>query len=116
MILSLLISLFLTIVIELTLSLIMGIRDKGDIKVVILVNICTNPIVVYIANCLMLFTNNFIYNIGVAILEILAIIVEFILYKKYLKFDKISPFAISFFNNVMSFSIGLIINYLFLLS
>lgn len=112
MILSLLISLFLTIIIELTVSFIIGIRDKDDIKVVILVNICTNPIVVYIANCLMLFTNDFIYNIGVAILEILVVIVEFVLYKKYLKFDKLSPFAISLINNVISFSIGFIINYI----
>lgn len=112
MILSLLISLFLTIIIELTVSFIVGIRDKDDIKVVILVNICTNPIVVYIANCLMLFTNDFIYNIGVAILEILVVMVEFVLYKKYLKFDKVSPFAISLINNVISFSIGVIINYI----
>ena len=112
MILSLLISLFLTIIIELTVSFIIGIRDKDDIKVVILVNICTNPIVVYIANCLMLFTNDFIYNIGVAILEMLVVMVEFVLYKKYLKFDKVSPFAISLINNVISFSIGVIINYI----
>lgn len=112
MILSLLISLFLTIIIELTVSFIIGIRNKDDIKVVILVNICTNLIVVYIANCLMLFTNDFIYNIGVAILEILVVIVEFVLYKKYLKFDKLSPFAISLINNVISFSIGVIINYI----
>ncbi len=112
MILSLLISLFLTIIIELTVSFIIGIRNKDDIKVVILVNICTNPIVVYIANCLMLFTNDFIYNIGVAILEMLVVMVEFVLYKKYLKFDKVSPFAISLINNVISFSIGVIINYI----
>ena len=112
MILSLLISLFLTIIIELTVSFIIGIRNKDDIKVVILVNICTNPIVVYIANCLMLFTNGFIYNIGVAILEMLVVMVEFVLYKKYLKFDKVSPFAISLINNVISFSIGVIINYI----
>ena len=112
MILSLLISLFLTIIIELTVSFIIGIKDKEDIKVVILVNICTNPIVVYIANCLMLFTNDFIYNIGVAILEMLVVMVEFVLYKKYLKFDKVSPFAISLINNVISFSIGVIINYI----
>lgn len=112
MILSLLISLFLTIIIELTVSFIIGIRNKDDMKVVILVNICTNPIVVYIANCLMLFTNDFIYNSGVAILEILVVMVEFVLYKKYLKFDKVSPFAISLINNVISFSIGVIINYI----
>ena len=60
---SLIISLFLTIVIELSISLILGIRKKEDIYIVILVNICTNPIVVTIANYLILIgINKLIYN------------------------------------------------------
>ena len=67
---SLTISLFLTIVIELTASLVLGIRNKEDIYVVILVNICTNPIVVFIANCLILIgSNKLIYNIIVIIMK-----------------------------------------------
>ena len=54
MILSLIISLLLTILIELSISTFLGIKTRNDIRIVILVNICTNPIVVYIANILKL--------------------------------------------------------------
>ena len=47
---------------------------------------------------------------GVAILEILAVIVEAILFKNYLTFNKIPPFALSLINNVVSFSLGVVIN------
>ena len=50
MIRSLIVSLALTLIIELTVSIIFGIRKKDDIKVVILANVFTNPIVVYISN------------------------------------------------------------------
>ena len=107
---NLIISLILTIIIELGISLILGIRKKCDIYVVILVNICTNPIVVYIANCLKLLNNNMVYNIVIVILEIMVVIVEFELYKRYLKTYKKSPLALSIINNTLSFGIGLIIN------
>ena len=84
MIISLIISLILTLIIELIISIILGIREKEDIGVVICANICTNPVVVFIANCVTLLNNLVIYNIIVIILEILAIIIEFILYKNYL--------------------------------
>lgn len=109
MIFSLVISLFLTISIELIVSLIIGIRGKENIKIVVLANTVTNPVVVFATIMLKLFFYNYIY-IGVIILEILAVLVEFVLYTKYLKFDKFSPYTISIINNVISFSIGIIIN------
>ncbi len=110
MILSLIISLGLTIVIELTISFIIGVRNKEDLKVVLWANIFTNPIVVYIANCVKLLNNSFIYNIIVIIMEITVVIVEFILYKKYLEYKRKSPLLISIINNVISFSSGIIIS------
>lgn len=109
LIISLIISLILTLVIEIIMSVILGIKDKYDIKIVIMANCITNPTVVYIANCLILLNNNSIYIIAVAILEILAIIIEFLIYKKYLKFNEKSPLVISVINNIISFSLGLII-------
>ena len=106
---SLIISLTLTLIIELFVAFLLGIRLKDDIFVIICANICTNPIVVYISNCVGLLNNAFIYWIVVAILEILAVIVEFIIYKNHLVFNKISPFAISFICNLISFGTGLII-------
>ena len=109
MIKILLISLSLTIIIELIVSLLLGIRETQDIKVVVLANCITNPVVVFIANCIYVLNYNLLYTITVAILEILAIIIEFLIYKKYLKFNEKSPLVISVINNIISFSLGLII-------
>ena len=110
MILSLIISLSLTIIIELTISLIIGIRNKEDIEVIVWANILTNPIVVYLANCLKLLNNNLIYNILIIIMEIVVIIVEFIIYKRYLVFKEKTPIFISSINNIISYSLGIIIS------
>lgn len=110
MILSLIISLCLTIIIELTISFIIGIRNKEDIKVIVWTNILTNPVVVYLANCLKLLNNNLIYNSLVIIMEIIVVIVEFIIYKKYLVFKDKTPMFISSINNIISFSLGIIIS------
>ena len=110
MIKSLIISLFLTLIIELTVSFIIGIRDKTDLAVVFWTNVITNPIVVYIANCLLLLRNDLIYNIVIFIMEVIVVIVEFLIYKKLLSYKKKSPFFISCINNVVSFFIGMIIS------
>lgn len=89
MILSLIISLSLTIIIELITSIILGIKEKDDIEIVICANICTNPVVVYIANCVRLLNIDILFNIVIVILEVSAVIVEFVIFKKCLKFKKI---------------------------
>ena len=112
MIISLIISLVLTIVIELSISLILGIREKNDIYVVILVNICTNPIVVYIANYLVLIgSSKLVYNVIVTIMEIVVVFIEYIMYKKYLKNYGKTPLLLSLSNNTASYLIGIIINF-----
>ena len=110
MIISLIVSLCLTLIIELIMSLILGVRDRQDIKIAILANFITNPVVVYLSNCVKLINNTYIYVIVIMILEITAVITEFMIYKKYLKFNKISLFYMSLINNVTSFVIGLAIN------
>ena len=110
MIESLIKSLILTLIIELIVSILLGIRSKENIKVVVCANICTNPVVVYVSNCVYMLNNDILYFVVVAILELLAVFVEFILYKNFLNFDKISPLIISLVCNVISFGIGVIIN------
>ena len=109
LIFSLIVSLTLTLIIELANSVILGIRDTYNFKTIILANCITNPVVVYIANCMILLNKHSIYIISVTILEILAVVAEFLIFKKYLKFNKIPPLLISVINNVISFSFGLII-------
>ena len=109
MILSLIISLLLTILIELSISTFLGIKTRNDIRIVILVNICTNPIVVYIANILKLLNNNLLYILTVILLEIIVVFVEFRLYNKYLKNYKKSKFILSLVNNISSYMIGILL-------
>ena len=97
MIFDLSVSLLLTIVIEVIVSYALGIRTKKDIMIIAIVNICTNPVLVYITDCVLLFSNGKIevYNITVVIMEIIVIIIEYLLYKKYLSHKGKSPFIIS---------------------
>lgn len=109
---SLVICLLLTLVIELTVSILLGIRQKNDILLVICANTCTNPVVVFLSNCAALPGNIIIYIFAVAILEILALFSEYIIYRKGLIFDDISPMAVSFINNATSFGVGIIITHI----
>lgn len=107
MITSLIISLILTLILELSLSYILGIRKVNDLKIVVFVNIFTNPIVVFLSNIILLMNNMLVYYITVFILEMGAIIIEALLYNRYLK--KTSPIRLSIYNNLFSFFIGLIL-------
>ena len=51
-----------------------------------------------------------VFNIIVFIMEVLVIIAEFIIYKKFLEYKKKSPLFISSINNIISFSLGIIIS------
>lgn len=107
--LIILICLSSTIVIELIMSLLLGMRNKKDILNVILVNIMTNPLVVSI---LMYITYNRLFNttISIIILEILVILTEGFTYKKVLTFDKINPYVLSLILNISSYFIGELLN------
>ena len=107
MIASLTISLILTLILELSLSYILGIRKLNDLKIVVFVNIFTNPIVVFLSNIILIMNNMLVYYITVFILEMGAIIIEALLYNRYLK--KINPIQLSIYNNLFSFFVGLIL-------
>lgn len=110
MIESLIKSLTATLLIESTAAVLLGVRRKADIKVVICANVITNPVVVYIANIVLMFHLPALYYFAVAVLEVTAVTVEFILYKKFLRPDKVSPFILSLVSNVISFTLGIILN------
>lgn len=110
MIKSLIISLILTIFIELLISILIGIRKRNDIITIIAVNTLTNPIVVFTANLLNNFKIVLLYwSIVIIMEEFIVIFIEGKIYEKILNYKKISGFRLSFINNVISFSIGLII-------
>ena len=99
-----------TIIIELIIALICGIRDKKDIVNVILVNIMTNPIVVSLPILILLFYGRTMYKIVFYSLEVITVIAEGFVYFKTLKYKKINPFLLSLILNIGSYFIGEVIN------
>lgn len=111
MIESLIISVVLTVAIEVILSLFLGLRGEKNIETVIWINCITNPVVVGITNLIYMLSQNLIArNIVLAILEIVVILIEGFLFKKKLNDLKINPYIYSIYLNGLSFSIGLIIS------
>ena len=102
----------LTVIIETCVSFIIGIKNKKDLLNIILVNIMTNPLVNSITIFLNFYFGIFSRNVGLVILEILAVISEGFVYKKYLNFKKINPYVLSLILNCSSYFIGEIINLL----
>lgn len=87
----------------------LGIRGKYNFLVLILVNIITNPVIVYIANLLILLGRNAILIWLIPLLEIIVVIIEGLLFKKYLDYKKMNVYLLSFIMNLLSFCIGIII-------
>lgn len=112
MIYSLLISLLLTLIIESIVAFFVGIRKEDDFKTVIIANVITNPIVVFIANLCALANNIWLYFFVVLIMEIWAVLIEAFIFKKHLKYKEKPALAISIINNGLSFAFGIIISLL----
>lgn len=103
-------SLICTIIIEVVVALIIGIRKKKDITNVILVNMITNPIVNIVPVTLNVYVSLYARNISLIILEVVTLFVEGIIYKFTLDYKKINWLLISLILNLSSFGIGEIIN------
>ena len=95
-----------TIIIEVFFSFLFKIRNKKDFLNVILVNMITNPIVVITSIYVGLKYGLSYRNISLVILEISAIIIEGFIYYKYLVYQKINPYLLSFLLNLLSYFIG----------
>lgn len=106
----LLLSLILTILIEVLFAWCYGVRDKKDYLLICLVNVLTNPPVVLIHTWLLvaLSYGGFLAKLP---LELLAIGIEATLYKKYAK-QILNPVIFSIVANVFSFFIGWLINWI----
>jgi len=106
---SLIISLLLTLILEVGFFFACGKRNKKDILLVILVNIFTNPLVVLSFWLTHMFTgwNTFFVVIP---MEIFAILVEGRYYKVYGN-DFKRPYLFSLCANVFSYGTGLLIQH-----
>ena len=108
---SLVISLFLTLIIEISLAAIVKVRDEKNLTTVLWVNVLTNPVVVFTANMTSIISNDyFITRAVIYFLEIMVGIVEGCLFKKYLKDVKINSYLFALYLNGISFLTGEVIN------
>jgi hypothetical protein len=104
--------LLLTVVVESLLGYLLGIKDKKELEIVILINIVTNALL----NAFVIYMDNFqiVYSAAtrryfVPILEILVIYIEGAVYRRMLPKKKINPFILSFILNACSYLLGLFI-------
>lgn len=95
-----------TILIECIVAILLKIRSKKDFLNIILANIMTNPLVVSIPVYFNILYGIHLRNVSYYILEIYAVITEAIIYKKFLKYNRINPFIISIILNGISFVLG----------
>lgn len=99
-----------TLIIEIIIGIIIGIRDKKDILNVGLVNVFTNPLVSSIPVLIYINCGYVPQIVSLVILEIFAFVSEGFIYSKVLKYKKINPYLISLILNLSSYIIGVIIN------
>ncbi|MDR0889789.1 MAG: hypothetical protein LBM28_03965 [Oscillospiraceae bacterium] len=104
---ALAVSLALTLALELGFYLLWYRRrfDKKDLLLLVAVNVLTNPPVVLLSYLALRYTG---YEVLTAPLEVLAVLTEGYLYKKYAR-NIPRPYAFSLAVNAFSFGIGLLL-------
>lgn len=102
--------LILTIIIEGITSFILGYRSLKEQLIILLINVATNPVAVYCGWIISFLNNNVLKNCLVILVEIVVVIVETNMLKKYNTKKKLPFFLISLINNATSFILGLFIN------
>ena len=99
-----------TLVVEILFALILGLRKK-DLLNVLLVNILTNPLMNCIHPLILFEYGKTAQLICFIILEIVVVLVEGFIYKKYLNYSKINSYILSLILNIASCGLGLLLNY-----
>lgn len=110
---SFIISLILTLILEVYITYLTQDLQKKDYKKIIIINCITNPIVVGATNFIyILLMNVMIRNIVLVSLEIFVVFIESKWYKKYLKNLSVNPLIYSLYINLFSFCIGWIVRFI----
>jgi len=103
MIESLVNSLALTLIIEIVVAAILGVRKKSDFLLILLVNIITNPLLVQTLNIMNYFINERPQWYVILFLEAIVVVAEGLLYRNRLNYKKINPFIFSLILNTLSY-------------
>ena len=104
-------NLLMTVLIEVTVALILKVRNGYDIVLIVLINCVTNPILNFLMNGFIYFVSfeNLAVNTLLILLEITVIISEGLFFCKNINCGKINPFLFSLILNGSSFATGEII-------
>ena len=99
---NIIISLALSLLIELTISIVLGIRGK-DLLRITFINVLTNvPLNIIVLLLYKVFSFNIVFYLIVPILEILVFLIEGTYFKKLNK-SIISPYKLAFLLNIFSY-------------
>ena len=110
MIKSLIISLVLTEIVELTLAIIFGVKGKINIIIVILANIVTNLPIVFTMNMLVGNVSKVFYFVILIVLEVFVLLIEGFIYDKLRVESKFSGYKLSCILNIVTTLIGLLLH------
>ena len=106
---SLAFNLAFTLIIEVGMAMVMGVWEHEDLKAVVKVNCITNPIVVILMNLSFELSQSItVRNLVTAVLEIVVVWVETVMYRRWLVHRKRKMFLLSLVLNVSSFGIGVV--------
>lgn len=111
--LSYLYALLLTVIIELIVGIILKVINRRDLLNIVLVNVLTNPILNIIIDYFLFAYGYKARLISLLVMEILIIILEGIIYKKVLVYNRINLFALSLILNLSSYFLGNMITIVF---
>lgn len=102
------VSLGMTIALEFLFAVAVGVRNRKDLLLLVLVNVMTNPPVVLTYYLLALYTPLSGWPVQIP-LEILAVLAEAYCYRSYGRETR-RPFRFSLFANAFSFGVGALLN------
>ncbi len=105
---SLLLSLGLTLTIELGAAFLCGVRARRDFLLIFLVNVLTNPPLVLTLDLFYLAKGMPPWYL-IAALELAAVGVEGLLFRRRLQYTRVPPLCLSLFLNAVSFLGGLLL-------
>jgi len=106
---SLLRSLFLTVLVEVVSARLLGLKAGKDLALVVLVNILTNPPLVLLLDILYVFHRGSVHWLLILVLESTVVCVEALLYRGRLQSCRLSPWTLSLLLNGISYFGGWLI-------
>lgn len=108
---ALVISLTMTLVLELSYALLWGVRGRHDLLTAAAVNVLTNPIVVFVYYYIRIRHLPIRYGLVTLVMEVWAVVTEALLYRRFAK--RVSrPWLFSLSANAFSYAVGELINHL----